>query len=230
MGFNEKVQAYLTARYYEQLVQRFGPRGEAAFVQATRYYAEQRGRRMAQRAIRDGQPLTMDTYLRYGEWVNTEEIRATGRANHSAVLATAPDYIKQVTVCPWHDQFEEMGLLQAGVLYCRHVDNSICRGFNPELDYRVPQNLNSSPCCYHIVAGANVGPGPFVKDPKGLRSFEYHCAHSYWAFRKISMAIFGEKGAQAARQVLADFARDYGEDMAHTLEQYQNTDFDSCDS
>lgn len=230
MGFNEKVQAYLIAKYYGELTGRFGARGEAAFVQATRYYAEQRGRRMAQRAIRAGRELTMDTYLRCGEWVNTEEIKATGRANHSTVLATAPDYIKRVTVCPWHDQFEEMGMVRAGVVYCQHVDNSICRGFNPELDYRVPQNLNASPCCYHIVTGANVGDGPFTKDPAGLRSFEYHCAHTYWSFRKIAAAIFQEEGAQAADQVMAEFARDYGPDMAHTLASYENTDFDSCDS
>ena len=40
MGFNEKVQAYLVAKYYQQFSQRFGSRGEAAFIHATRFYAE----------------------------------------------------------------------------------------------------------------------------------------------------------------------------------------------
>ena len=110
------------------------------------------------------------------------------------------------------------------------MDNSICLGFNPELDYRVPQNLGTADCCYHIVANANAGPGPFKKDPKGLRSFEYHCAHSYWTFRRVAQAIFQAEGTQAADQVLAEFTADYGPEMAQALERYRNTDFDDCDS
>ena len=33
MGFNEKVHAYLAARYYVRLTDRFGERGKAAFIQ-----------------------------------------------------------------------------------------------------------------------------------------------------------------------------------------------------
>ena len=58
MGFNEKVHAYIAAKYYVYLTEEFGRRGELAFLHATQYYASQRGRRMAQRAIRDGEELT----------------------------------------------------------------------------------------------------------------------------------------------------------------------------
>ena len=51
----ERTHAFLAARYYEYLTSRFGDRGKAAFVHATRYYAEQRGRRMA-RAPRSALP------------------------------------------------------------------------------------------------------------------------------------------------------------------------------
>ena len=73
MGFNERVHAYIAAKYYTYLVETFGERGRLAFVHGTQYYASQRGRRMAQRAIRDGAPLTQASYNYYGEWVNTEE-------------------------------------------------------------------------------------------------------------------------------------------------------------
>ena len=56
MGFNEKVHAYIAAKYHCHLLSAFGDRGRMAFIHGTQYYAEQRGRRMAQRAIRDGQP------------------------------------------------------------------------------------------------------------------------------------------------------------------------------
>ena len=67
MGFNEKVHAYIAAKYYMTLTDAFGERGRQAFIHATRHYAMQRGRRMAQRAIRDGQPLTQASYNYYGE-------------------------------------------------------------------------------------------------------------------------------------------------------------------
>ena len=61
MGFNEKTHAFIAAKFYVHLTEHFGERGKAAFTHAVRYYAEQRGRRMAQRAIRDGQPLNYET-------------------------------------------------------------------------------------------------------------------------------------------------------------------------
>ena len=42
-------------------------------------------------------------------------------------------------MCPWYTQFKEMGLPDAGHVYCAHLDNSICRGFNPYLTYLVPE-------------------------------------------------------------------------------------------
>ncbi len=229
MGFHEKVHAFLAARYYVRLTEQFGERGRRAFVHATQYYAEQRGRRMAQRAIRDGEELNLDTYLRYGEWVNSEETEAMGCANHSEILATSPDFIKRVTVCPWHTQFAEMGLAEAGDTYCRHLDNSICRGFNPYLDYQVPQSLHQSACCFHIVRGAKLGAGPWNKKQAYLRGFDYHCGHSYWAYREAVSAIFGAEGEALAKQVLADFEECYGGEMTEKLVSYQNTNFNVCD-
>ena len=81
MGFNEKLHAYIAARFYVRLTHTFGEKGKAAFIHGTQYYAEQRGRRMAKRAIADGQPLTYETYRAYGEWVSTEEMKAAGCAN-----------------------------------------------------------------------------------------------------------------------------------------------------
>ena len=229
MGFNEKVQAYIAAKYYDYLTKRFGARGKRTFIHATQYYGEQRGRRMAQRAIRDGQELTLDTYLRYGEWVNTEEMKALGCANNSEILSTFPDYIKRVTICPWSVQFAEMGLPDAGKVYCQHIDNAICRGFNPYIEYRVPQSLNWSSCCYHIVHDANLGQGPWKKIPEYLQGFDYHCGHFYWSFRETTSAILGQEGTSIAEQVLADFRADYGAEMAEKLASYQHTNFNVCD-
>ena len=153
MGFTEKVHAYIAAKYYVYLTERFGERGKAAFLHATQYYALQRGRRMAQRAIRDGKELTQETYNYYGEWVNTEEVKALGCAN---VSKQAEDGTLHITSCPWYTQFQEMGLPEAGALYCKDLDSSISRGFNPFLQYRVDQTLHTSDCCIHRILTGDI--------------------------------------------------------------------------
>lgn len=227
MGFNEKVHAYIAAKYYVHLISAFGERGRQAFIHATQYYAMQRGRRMAQRAIRDGQPLTQAAYNYYGEWVNTEEIQAAGCANRSE---PQPDGSVKITQCPWHAQFAEMGLSEAGAEYCRHLDSAISRGFNPYLNYSVPQTLHTHDCCIHRVESGAVTEGAERgKNPAGLRSFEYHCAHSYWAYHEVAAAIFKADGEAVAQQVLEDFRADYGGDMADMLLHYHDTNFNLCD-
>ena len=106
MGFNERVHAFIAAKYYVRLTEQFGERGKQAFIHATQYYAEQRGRRMAQRAIRDGMELTYETYRQYGEWQSTQEMIDAGCANYRTFEQIEPDCIIHVHRCPWHVQFK----------------------------------------------------------------------------------------------------------------------------
>lgn len=226
MGFNEMSHAFIAAKYYVRLTEQFGERGKAAFLHATRYYAEQRGHRMAQRAIRDGQPLTYETYCRYGEWVNTDEILEQGAANKSTVVQISPDYEIHIHACPWHAQFKKMGLAEAGLAYCDDLDASICRGFNPGLSYVTSQTLHDHDFCIQTIKDAGMKEGMnLTKNPAGLKSFEYHCAHSYWSYNEVTAAIFGSEGEAVNAQVLADFSEEYGKDMADVLTGYRGTNF-----
>ena len=228
MGFNERVHAFIAAKFYTHLTETFGERGRLAFVHATQYYAEQRGRRMAQRAIRDGKALTYEVYCQYGEWVNTQEILDQGCGNKSELMSLAPDYAVKITACPWHTQFAAMGLTEAGHEYCKHLDNSICRGFNPYLVYEVPQTLHKSDCCIHIVRDAGLSEASDTKKKmEYTKPFSYHCAHSYFAYSEVSVSIFGAKGEQIAAAVLADFEAEYGSE-ADTLIAYKGTNFNVC--
>lgn len=230
MGFNEKVHAYIAAKFYVHLTERFGERGKAAFLHATEYYAEQRGRRMAQRAIRDGQPLTYETYCRYGEWVTTDEVRALGENNQSKTVSTSPDMVSHIFVCPWNAQFKEMGLLEAGDLYCSDLDPAICRGFNPKLHYETVQSMHLHGYCIHVIKDAGLGGGKRPeRNPAGVKPFEYHCAHSYWSYSEITAGIFGAEGKEINAQVLKEFEADYGKEMADALKKYEGTDFNVAD-
>lgn len=226
MAFTERSHAFIAAKYYVYLKEKFGERGKEAFLHATRYYGEQRGRRMAQRAIRDGAPLNYESYCRYGEWVNSEEIKAMGLANKVEVASLSPDYEMHIFSCPWHSQFKDMGLTEAGMAYCRDLDASICRGFNPELTYIVSQTLHDHDYCIQTVKNSGLTKDSnTAKLPAGIRSFEYHCAHMYWSYEEVCRAIFGEEGKAVGRKVLGDFANEYGTEMANILAGYKNTDF-----
>lgn len=226
MGFNEMSHAFLSAKYYVRLTEAFGDRGRAAFIHGIQYYGSQRGRRMAQRAIRDGQPLNYETYCRYSEWVNTEEVQAMGAANKVEVAGYDPDYVMNIFSCPWHQQFKNMGLKEAGLAYCSVLDASICRGFNPDITYEVPQTLHDHDHCIQIIRNAGLAPETKVeKRPEGLKSFEYHCAHTYWSLREVSAAVFGKEGEEAAELVLKDFAGEYGSEMADIIAGYRDTNF-----
>ena len=71
---------------------------------------------------------------------------------------------------------------------------------------------------------------PAKKDPEGLRSFEYHCADSYWSYRRTAERIFGTEGTAASERVLLQVGETYGKEAAERLLQYRDTDFASCDS
>ncbi len=229
MAFTEMAHAFIAAKYYVHLKEAFGERGDAAFLHATRYYAEQRGRRMAQRAIRDGKPLTYEVYREYGEWVNTPEAIEQGIANRSELISENPDWQVHVHCCPWHYQFAKMGLPEGGLAYCHDLDASIARGFNPEIKYSTSQTLHDHEYCIQTVLDSGLTPGkPVVKNPEGLKSFEFHCAHSYWAYNEVTAAIFGAEGEQINALVLREFALEYGQEMADVIASYRGTNFNIC--
>ena len=230
MGFNEMVQAFLVARFYLRLTEEFGTQGRMAFVHATQHYGIQRGRRMAQRAIRDGVPaLTYEVYCQYGEWVSSRECQEKGCSNITTILEKNPHVIRRIDRCAWHTQFQNMGLLAAGALYCQHIDRSICRGFNPELEYEVPQTLNTAECCIHIIRDAGLTESSnTAKKMEYVLDFQYHCAHTYWSYHQVICAIFGSAGAQLCSQVLQDFLQEYGREMADQLCRFRDVNFDVC--
>lgn len=226
MGFNEKTHAYIAAKYYYYLTETFQNRGLAAFIHGTQYYALQRGRRMAQMAIRQGEELTQSAYNYYGEWVGTEDMKREGCQNQSEIT---PDGTLKITQCPWYTQFKDMGLEEAGKEYCRHLDSAISRGFNPYLNYVVDQTLHTGPCCIHRLAGGDIGEGmDRGKYAGGLKDFEYHCAHSFWAYHEVTSAIFLSQGEKVNENVLRDFSQDYGREMADRIWQYRDTNFNVC--
>ena len=229
MGFTEKTQVFLIAAWYKELNEAFDERGQRAFVLAVKHYARQRGERMAQRAVRDGQELNYASYCAYCEWAPSEETLAGGEECVSHLRSTAPDYVYEVYPCVWFTAFQEQNALEAGRLYCRHLDEAIARAFSSSLQFYTVETQHCADRCVFCIRDAGFGPDTVVRRrTEYVKGFDYHCAHTYYAIGEMVQAIFGEEGACLCRAVLADFAEKFGPEMAETLRGYEKENFNCC--
>ena len=228
MTFTERTHAFLSASFYRLLEEGNFQNYRAVFRIATQLYAQQRGSRMAQRALRDGHELDFATYTSYGEWEYTEE--GTAGLNTKADVSFEGNDLKiHAFNCPWAAQYKSMGLENGGVDYCDDLDISIARGFNPDLVYEVPQTeyLGKGFCIHYL---RNFKPGAEMpRDKKNLRPFEYHCAHIYHTFSRLMAAVYGAEGEHLSAQVLEAFASEYGQEHTDKLMEYRETDFNFID-
>ncbi|PWM66986.1 MAG: hypothetical protein DBX38_04510 [Eubacteriales Family XIII. Incertae Sedis bacterium] len=222
--FNEQSHAFIAAMYYNKLKERFGDTGVAAFTHATQQYGLQRGHRMALKALRDGKPLDIFSYREYGELIRTADAPET----ILEVESTSPDYVYRITACPWHMQFEKMGALEAGAAYCSEIDEALYRGFNPDIGFTAPCNLSKDCFCRHITPNVFLDKAPEVRQKNELaHTFDYHCAHLYFSYNRVTEAVFGEEGKKINDEVLEAYGREYGAEAASILKSYENTDFNA---
>lgn len=141
----------MAGKYYEYLKKGKRENYREIFMLATKHYAMQRGSRMAQRALRDGQKLDYATFCRYGEWIPSREMLNAGEACAKVEISVEPDYEYHVTYCPWNRQFVDMGQEEAGRIYCGCLDEAILRGFNEAVKFRTVQTrYEGAECIFHI--------------------------------------------------------------------------------
>ena len=227
MELTERHHACIAALYYSELEKREISNRRDIFIFATRIYGEGRGRRMALRAMRDGQPLTFSSYKRYGEWKNTGTIKEEMRGNVAEEKSFDPDYVTEIFVCPWARQFSDMGLKECGAVYCSEIDRAIVRGFSPFLRFETLQSLNEKDRCIQIMHDVHFTEGEIPSgDDRFRRGFDYHCAHIYYAFKKTFVSVLGETGEEIARSVRERFTGMYGEGLFYMIEAYKDEDFD----
>ena len=229
MKFSERTQVFMIASYYKHLTEQFGERGKAAFIHGVKHYGMQRGSRMAQRVIRAGEALDYGAFCRYGEWTVSEEAVAAGTASKTEMVSISPDYEYHVTVCPWFLAFQEFGAQKAGALYCAYLDEAINQGFNGGIQFHTVQTKHQGDCCIFRVENAGLTPETSrEKHMEYVKSYEYHCAHVYYAFGEITAAVFETEGEQLCRRVLEDVAAAFGQEAAQILTAYGTTNFNCC--
>jgi hypothetical protein len=193
--YTEKIHAYSIGLFYRSFREK-GEKGIRLFVKAAQYYAEQRGRRMSLRALRDGHALDFDAYLAYGEWSASSPITVTyGQEGN--------DFVERVYSCPWAETFAEMGLKDCGPRYCREIDRGLIRGFNPELVFELKSMLHDSPCCVQVLKNYT----PLKKippPPDAKKDWRFHCAHVFTSMSDIAAAAGMSRVGEKAKKAFAE--------------------------
>jgi len=232
MRFTASHHAVLFALLARSVITHLGVEsGEKVVRQAVRRYGEQRGRRMALRAQRDGEQLTMLNYMAYGEW-RTEPGESAQRS-----VELVPHARSFADRCPWQQAWMESDLLRYGRLYCLEIDQALVRGFNPALRLDVLSTLsNDGRPCEFIFYDANLTPENVdhldrkktANQQKGaVLSWEYHAGHLYAAVKSMLAAELGEDGDPILQEGLTEFARRYGDEAVQAVLSYQFVDFNT---
>jgi len=235
MKFTASHHAILIALLSRSAITRLrAENGEKIIRQAVRRYGEQRGRRMALRAQRDGEPLTMLNYMAYGEW-RTEPGESAQRSEE--MVPHARSFVDR---CPWHQAWVESGLLQYGRLYCQEIDQALARGFNPALRLNVLSTLSNDGCpCEFVFYDANLTPANVdhldrkktANQQNGaVLPWEYHAGHLYAAVKSALAAELDERGEAILQEALAAFAQRYGDEAVQVILSYQFVDFNTLPS
>lgn len=207
--------------------------GESILEKAVIQYGHERGGRMRQRAITDGLPLNMSTYLLYREYpVDPAEFGGP------EVHEPNGDFHSTPTKCPWSTKWKELGLTQYCGVYCRHVDRALAEGFDPSCVIDSMANLTEgAPHCDLYFRGVNIARpevqvkmhawGGRIKNSAALKNWDYQLAHTYVSLENsLKAALPGEVG-EIMKKALECFEGEYGAGSSEEFMALTGLDFAS---
>ena len=208
----------------------YGDLGDRASKLATQLYASERGRRMAKRAIRDGLPLTHETYRTYTEW---EDIQKQMKVEN---LQLSPTYRMNGTYCVWNETWKKYHLEKYGAIYCTYVDKTMVRTFNPDnvLIIHSAQSLGGTGCDFEwpglsykdIDEFREAAARKIEKRNIAVKDFLYHCGHTLSAMAR-GYAL--ELGQESSDHIVCDAIEKYrsikGEEKAAAVIKESELDF-----
>lgn len=230
MEMTERMHAHLAAYYYREIIRAGFSTAKELFLKCVERYGNERGERMARRAVRDGKPLTYSTYAQYREWNASTSSIAGNTFNLSECTEVSPDYTVHYTRCPWALAFQELNETECAVLYCSAIDRAVIHGFNPDLAFRVTGCLAADPECVQTWVDAGVTLPFAAPNPSDQKDWGYHCAHLCRTFATVLKEADSEKGEAAEEKVLKLFEERFGKEAARTVLSYQGTPFSGPDS
>lgn len=188
--------AVLFALLSKYAIEQCGEQGKDAILEGVNRYGEERGERMAQRALEHGDPLDLVSYQAYGEW------RAQPGQMETAVLRTEPTLVTAIMKCAWCDAWKKHGLLEYGKYYCIPIDAALYRGFRSDLTVKPIVNLSwvDDPCEFDWSLPLRQEDSDRLEKKceelrdSCVRDFNFHVAHLFHTVSEVLIEQLGRRG------------------------------------
>ena len=185
---------------------------------------------MAMRASADGEELTPNNYIAYGEWVDSKKL---GKAE---IKSVTPEYRTNSLVCGWCDAWKKYDLMEYGKVYCTWIDKNLVKGFNPDNELEIDSILSHvGPCCAFYWVGAKFNDMEDLKKNREkkvaladrvLKDFLYHTGHLLSAMcRQYYVDLGLVKGEAIARKALKEYCETFGSAKLEALVEEAKQDF-----
>lgn len=229
--YTVEQHAVLVGLIGKSLISRYEDYGTDIFINIIVSYANQRGRRMRKRALRDGMPLNYETFLAYGE------LSFPVLPGDYSTQSRDP-YINCCHRCQWYEAWKKYDLTAYGKWYCRYVDMHLVQGFNPDLVMMARTAMGAGDSCCTFVGVGYVQTDESVKriaqikkqySHRYVKNFLYHEAHFLNAFRRICRQALGDQTDAIEHEVLSAFSEQYGTELAEDVRALSEQDFDGID-
>lgn len=225
--------AVLFAFIVRNALEIIGKEAEEAIENGVIEYGKQRGRRMAGRALKDGETLSVFNYLVYGEWVPYEASEMDIKFPN-----LDPELNMVANKCSWYDCWYMKAMLEEGKYYCKHVDAALARGFREDLNLDLISNRpeGASKCDFYF-RGEKLSKKDFeeinrrkkILNNLAIKPWDYHIAHLYNSMKESLLKYHGEIGTKVIEQSLKDYEKEFGKETLEILMDFNDVDFESVE-
>jgi len=229
--FTAQLHALLFSSIVKAIFNHSGKeKGKSIICKAVKQYGQQRGKRMALRAQKNGHDLDVASYFAYGEWeVPKDDMDLK-------LIEKVPNVRLNIYKCPWHTVWKDNNLLEYGKYFCKDIDAALVYGFNPELDIKInsTQSYGNDLCdfvfkngdlnffkIFGLVYKKKIKPGKTAIMP-----WEYHIGHLFKTMAEVIKQDLGTTADNIMENALTDFVKFCSTDHIEVIKKYENTDFD----
>ena len=219
--------AVMFALLSKNVIKQFHVEGKDAILTAMTKYGNERGARMAQNALKNGDELTVMTNQAYGEWQPDYEGQMT-----FGQLRTQPTLQTYISKCAWCEAWKKHGLLEYGKYYCVDVDNAVFQGFRPDfVCSHLTESMSFGGDRCEFDWGAPLTDEDVIKlqekkkelGTSRMKDFNFHTAHLLHSISETLLEELGDKARPAIDKAKQEFANTFGKEYLDVLEKSYDT-------
>lgn len=206
-----------------------GEAGKEAILKGMTKYGNERGARMAARALANGDELTTMANQAYGEW----KPDYAGQMDFGTIH-TEPTLQTYIAKCAWCDAWKKHDLTEYGKYYCVNVDNAVYQGFRSDFvctPTTTALSWGGERCEFdwgHPLTAEEVTLLAEKKKALGsscMRDFNFHTAHLLHTVGNTLKEELDEIGELAVQKGIEEYIEKFGQEYFDVLGEIDHAEF-----